>query len=161
MLVLAYMCVWFLNFVSISSKLIFACCCVFLFCFFMFPVFLHCLLALHGAFSFSVECNLLEMETFVLKCCGYSLSVHKIISPLNFYNIFFEIVEPFAEDCKYDITALKNFGLYLIHIIMMYPTSLYKYGPNLLAASALHLTLRVCEFPFNWCDYLSEVTHYS
>ena len=107
------------------------------------------------------EINLLEMETFVLKCCGYSLSVHNIISPLNFYNIFFELIEPFAEDCKYDIIAVKNFGVYLIHIIMMYPTSLYKYGPNLLAASALHLTLRVCEFPFNWCDYLSEVTHYS
>ena len=107
------------------------------------------------------EINLLEMETFVLKCCGNSLSVHKIISPLNFYNIFFELVKPFGADCKYDLAAVKNFGVYLIHIIMMYPTSLYKYGPNLLAASALHLTMRVCEFPFNWCDYLSEVTHYS
>ena len=107
------------------------------------------------------EINILEMETFILKICGYSLSVHNVISPLNFYNIFYELIEPFVEHCDYELLAVKNFGVYLIHMMMMYPSSLYKFGPNLLAASALHLTLRVCQFSFNWCDYLSEVTHFS
>ena len=88
--------------------------------------------------------DLLEMESFVLQCCKYSLSVHQVLTPLNFYNIYFQFVEPFAGQCDYEMKAIRNFGVYLLQMIMMYPTSLYKYGPNLLAASALYLTLRVC-----------------
>jgi hypothetical protein len=42
----------------------------------------------------------------------------------------------------------------------MYPSSLYEFGPNQIAASALYLTLKICGFPFTWCKFLEEVTMY-
>jgi hypothetical protein len=53
----------------------------------------------------------------------------------------------------------KFFGAFLIHLISMYPKSLYKFGPNLLAASALYLVLKICdEFKISWTPKLAEIT---
>ena len=95
--------------------------------------------------------KILKNETMVLKCVGYSLSHHQIITPFDFYYRYFQVVGG-PEKCKY-------FGSFLLHLIMMYPKSLYKFGPNLLGASALYLVLKICdEYTFSWNEKLAEMT---
>lgn len=97
---------------------------------------------------------IIDMELRVLECCQYSLSLNSgLLSSREFFLRYFEIVEAYVEDqMKFPqsqvnyfddgglfdegfelvvpLSACKNFGLFLLTIAEMYPTSLYKYGPN-------------------------------
>ena len=90
----------------------------------------------------------MDLEHSVLGNCGYSLSLSQILTPFDFFYRYFEIMG--GPD------RAKHFGCFLLHLICLYPKSLYKFGPKLLAASALYLTFKVCdEYSITWNENLS------
>ncbi|TNV73212.1 hypothetical protein FGO68_gene1133 [Halteria grandinella] len=100
--------------------------------------------------------DLLDLELFIFKSLHYNLN--QPIS-LKYYERFARCAFPPDSPTSLEDTAL---GLFLLFIACFYPGLHFNYPQSLLAAAAVHLTLRIRDSQWIWSDYLHrEVTGYA
>ena len=90
------------------------------------------------------------MESNIMKQISFSFT--RYVTPVDFCKRYY------LQDEK---DELYFFAIYLCNIIVFYPSSMNKYGPNKLGAAALYLARKVLKDGKAWSSYLQELSGYS
>jgi Cyclin, C-terminal domain len=97
--------------------------------------------------------ELLDYELLILKTLNLSLNLPL---PLRFY-LRYSRAAGFQPD-----SLDHHFGLFLLTLTLMYPSIHFSYPGSLIAASIVHVVLRIRESKWGtWSEYLRDVTGYT
>ena len=89
------------------------------------------------------------LEMRLLQLAGLSLSTSSIVTIMDLFNIYFEAART-KDEPRFSIQRCRYFGQYLAAMSMFYPSSLYSFGTNMLAAAISLLVIRICDFKVKW-----------
>ena len=148
--------------------------CLYLCCKFTDPKYLHITSILHAITltkvgpQRSTEISIgqdafLAVELSIMEASGFSLSSAEVVSPLDFYSKYFCISEGYYLTVLSPslVIKLKFFGQFLLHISLLYPSSFYRIGPDVVSAACLFLAQKVFALPCCWCIYQETLSGFS